>query len=332
MTLPAIIGFWHAASWTDHVIYTEQSYSQLSCNDVGKIYLNQDNDEDNLADYYLYLNSNFVLNQTAYDYSAGQILRGTSTDTKVIYYRPLANMLYKIDENGNTGSIDNNLFWRASRVMPYNTPVRGIATSPNKVVFEQPSDNNPNKNIVGFVYDYQYKYATKFASSGISPYRYNSIPNINYYLNTWVTLVQTLPWANGNRTRVWSSVQNTQGCKNYELHRCGDGIVQSWSDSSWVNQFSWEICDEWSLNGTPGHCPINCGLAATERCGDETLQPAGTYYNGNTNDMSFEECDDGDATGDTDWVLNGDDPATAFCSSICLPTFSEAFTEEFVNG
>lgn len=68
-------------------------------------------------------------------------------------------MLYKVDGNNVVGALDNNTFWRASRVFPYNTPLRGIATTPNKVVFERPSDNDPNKNIVSVVYNYQYKYA-----------------------------------------------------------------------------------------------------------------------------------------------------------------------------
>ena len=39
-----------------------------SCSDVGKMYLNQDNDNDGKADYYLYLNSNFILNGSTNDF------------------------------------------------------------------------------------------------------------------------------------------------------------------------------------------------------------------------------------------------------------------------
>jgi len=55
--------------------------------------------------------------------------------------------------------LDNTTFWRASWVFPYNTPVRGIATTPNQVVFEQPSNNNTGENVVSIEYNYKYSYA-----------------------------------------------------------------------------------------------------------------------------------------------------------------------------
>ena len=83
----------------------------------------------------------------------------TSPGTKIQYYSPLPNMLYKINTANQASPLDSSTFWRASRVFPYNTPVRGIATTPNKVVFEKPADGDVNKNIVSFQYVYQYKYA-----------------------------------------------------------------------------------------------------------------------------------------------------------------------------
>lgn len=125
------------------------------------MYLNQDNDNDGKSDYYLYLNNNFILNGTTNNYTAGQILMAAAgvTYTKVKYYTPQTTMLYKVDTNNTVMALDNSTFYRASWVFPYNTPLRGIATTPNKVIFEQPTDNDPNKNIVSFIYAYQYKYA-----------------------------------------------------------------------------------------------------------------------------------------------------------------------------
>jgi hypothetical protein len=153
-----------------------------SCSDIGKMYLNQDNDNDSKADYYLYLNNNFILTLNANNYTAGQIWRVEAgvTYTKVKYYTPLSNMLYKVDGNNTVGLLDNSTFWRASWVFPYNTPVRGIATTPNKVIFEQPTDNDPNKNIVSFIYEYKYKYALGFDGNSISSYRYNQVPDMGY--------------------------------------------------------------------------------------------------------------------------------------------------------
>jgi len=126
------------------------------------VYLNQDNDADGIADFYLYLNSNFILNgNVQHNYEAGVIFREANGTpyTTVKYYTPLANMIYKINDAGQPGALDNNTFRRASRAFPYNTPVRGIATTPNKIVFEQPSDNDAAKNTISIVYDYRYNHA-----------------------------------------------------------------------------------------------------------------------------------------------------------------------------
>lgn len=337
----ALGSVWYAA-WTDNILPIEQLSDAVSCSNASKVYLNQDSDADGIPDFYLYLNSNFILNGNANNYTAGQILResGGTPYTTVKYYTPLSNMLYKINDANQIWTLDDTTFWRASRVFPYNTPVRGIATTPNKVVFEQPSDNDPNKNTVSFIYDYRYKYAVGFDGNSNSAYRYNQVPSMNRLVNTGLSYITTLPGSQGNRKRARSAVQSISTtdtiCRNYELHRCGNNIIDT-SDNSYVSQFTWEICDEWTLNGTPGHCNATCSgiWGWTERCGDEIVQPEGVYYNWTPEtpeNMSFETCDDGDELWDTDGVINGDDPATAFCSTICLPTFSEAFTEEFVNG
>ncbi|HBB04608.1 TPA: hypothetical protein DCZ39_07095 [Patescibacteria group bacterium] len=158
------LGSFSYAAWLDNILPVEALSSVNACSNISKIYLNQDNDADTLPDLYLYLNSNFILNGTANNVTAGQILREAAgiIYTKVKYYTPLSNMISKMDSNNVTGALDNSTFWRASRVFPYNTPVRGIATTPNKVVFEKPSDNDPNKKIISIIYDYKYKYATAF--------------------------------------------------------------------------------------------------------------------------------------------------------------------------
>gem|GEM_PF-1831356 len=69
-------------------------------------------------------------------------------------------------------------------MFPYNTPVRGITSAPNQIIFEQPSDNNPAKNTVGFVYTYKYITATNKVNNSTSSYRYNAVPNLAYMLNT----------------------------------------------------------------------------------------------------------------------------------------------------
>ncbi len=324
--------FWYAA-WTDNVLPIEELSDVNQCGNLSKVYLNQDNDADGKSDYYLYLNSNFILNGSANTYTAGQILREANgvQYTKVKYYAPLPNMLYKMDSANQPALLDEYTFRRASRVFPYNTPLRGIATTPNKVVFEQPSDDNASNNTVSFIYDYRYKYAVGFDGTSSSAYRYNQVPSMNYMLNTGLTYITLLPWSAGNRKRLWSAETSTSSCKNYEIHRCGNGVIDT-PDNGYVSLFTGETCDDGPLNGTAGHCPLGCwGAATQERCGDEVLQPAGTFYNGDPNTVSFEECDDGDLTGDTNGIINGDDPALNFCSSICLPTFTEAFVEVFIN-
>lgn len=54
---------------------------------------------------------------------------------------------------------------------------------------------------------------------------------MNYLLNVGLTWITTLPGSEGNRKRDRSSVQSitdtTTICRNYELHRCGDGNIDT---------------------------------------------------------------------------------------------------------
>lgn len=343
--LASILASFGHASWSDNLIPVEETYDVVTCSNVSKIYLNEDNDADNLPDIFFYLNSNFTLTGTEQDHTAGQIMRETNrtTYTKVKYYTPLQNMFYKISNTNQTGDIDNYTFWRASRVFPYNTPVRGIATTPNKVVFEQPSDNNPNKNIISIVYDYDYKYAVDFDGNTTSAYWYNQIPDMAYVGNNYVTLHETLPGSEGNRKRKWSAVHELEACRNYELNRCGDGKIDEY-DTSWANEFTWETCDDGPNNGQPWYCDLTCGnWWGWFFCGDEIINDGSTetvvlswnglyygptYYSGT--ELIFETCDDGNDPNDPDGLYN-EDGTSMFCSSTCFDNFTEAFVEVFIN-
>jgi len=304
-----------------------------SCATQGRMYLNEDNDADGLPDYFVYLRSNFryTLNNPP-SRNVCQIMQYTDPtnvdNTKIYYYAQQANMLQKL-QGVVFGPLDNVTFKRMAQSFHYNQRVRGIDSNDVKIIFERPMNLTWANTTVSIIYDYKYRVAGWYAN-GNKTWRYNPVAS-------WLDYHGLLPteivyW--NDIDRVWWSVMDLPVCKNYMLSRCGDGTKDTYN-STWINQFSGEVCDDGPLNGTPGYCNVTCSgtWGWAERCGDNIIQPAGTNYNGDVNTPSFEECDDGDLTGDNgDGILNGDDPATHFCSSICLPTFSEAFTEEFVNG
>jgi len=192
---------------------------------------------------------------------------------------------------------------------------------------------------------------------------------VEYPSQTVWTKQLTLSRSNGGwRDRTDN---NEYLCNNIYVARCGDTIVdnttkagwnntdwkqwiQTYANKSWTQPSNWfipwtfsgsfkgEICDSHNLtwdacvNWTLGCCNTTCDWyvwtwASNERCGDEVLQIAGNFYNGDQNNMSFEECDDWDIESDTDGLVNGDDPNSNFCTSLCLPAFTEAFVEVFIN-
>jgi len=336
LAIVTLLGFSYA-DWLANVLPIEDINEQNTCTNTSKIYLDKDQDGDTFWDFGLYLNSNFIVEGTAHDYTAGKILM-ENNNTKVKYFAPLQNMIYKIATWGSVWPLDEYTFYRASFVFPYNTPVRGIATTPNKVVFEQPSDNDPEKKTIGFIYSYNYVYAIN-RWNGTYGYRYNQVPNMNYMLNIGLNYITTMPGDEGNRLRIWNNKPiNQQVCINYELSRCGDGTIDSNNTWTYINQFTGELCDDWPLNGTPGKCPLGCWSASgIPRCWDNTLQPEWTQpYDENgdgvidANEMSFEFCDDGDLIGDNgDGVLNGDDPEANQCATNCQQPFYEIFDEVF---
>lgn len=349
IVISACVNFSYAIMDTWRVYYTlpiEGLYDVPSCANTSKLYLNQDNDNDTLQDYYVYLNSNFVYPYApTHNYNAIQILRTAPSGnqySRVKYYRPMSNMLYKVNKDTLViSNFDDNTFWRPSRVLPYNIPVRGIATTPNRIVFERPSDNNASKNTIWFVYHYEYVKAGGFSSNGgTSQYFYVQVPSMSYLDNAGLTLTYLQP----DDTRSWiADLKIGEVCQNFELHRCGDGTTDTYS-SSRGNIFSGEVCDDGALNGTQDHCNNTCSGMWGFYCGDEIINDGssetvtlswvnGLYY-GPTyyswTELVFETCDNGDDPNDPDGEFN-QDGTWQFCSANCFDNFTEAFVEVFIN-
>lgn len=339
--------FWYAAAErSDYVLPTEQIYTLPSCTTSGNIYLNEDNDGDTLPDYYLYLNNNFIYPYNPIDnYSAVQILRENAGTyySRVKYYRPMANMLYKVNKNTLlTWPIDNMTFRRPSRVFPFNTPIRWMASNPNRIVFERPSDNSPYKNTVAFTYHYEYVINNGYNNNQTSPYYYIQVPSLGYMSDVGLSLTYLTP--NKTRVRV-PNLLTTEGCQTFKLSRCGDGTIDAYTETgnrANVWGFTGELCDDGTNNGKPGYCDTTCWAWGWFYCGDEiindgssdTVYESGgvlygpTYYSGT--ELIFEACDDGNDPNDPDGVYNLDWD-TMFCSSICFDNFNETFVEVFIN-
>ncbi len=196
------------------------------------------------------------------------------------------------------------------------------------------------------VYEHWIRQPSKVKNNWQTTYTY-TIPTINWFEQKTIKLDLEF-------SKKYPRVTHWNACTNIFVAKCGDGVIDNpdksgWNSTDWKqwiqtnkgfvkrrkDDFIGEICDDWEDNWKPGKCNLTCDgyvNLANERCGDEILQPAWTYYNGDPDTMSFEECDDGDEESDTDWITNGDDPELHFCSSICLPTFTEAFVEVFINA
>jgi hypothetical protein len=150
------------------------------CSEEADMYLNEDNDEDELPDYFLYLRSNFRLfKESPVENNAGQILQfsdpNDQNNTRVFYYVPEPNILTKKDVTETTYSaIDNTTFKRASWVFPYNQRVRGIDTLNTRVNFERPLTTGESTT-VSILYRYKYTRAVFPTTTPISPYRYNAV-------------------------------------------------------------------------------------------------------------------------------------------------------------
>ena len=320
------------------------------CSEEADMYLNEDNDEDELPDYFLYLRSNFRLfKESPVENNAGQILQfsdpNDQNNTRVFYYVPEPNILTKKDVTETTYSaIDNTTFKRASWVFPYNQRVRGIDTLNTRVNFERPLTTGESTT-VSILYRYKYTRAVFPTTTPISPYRYNAVNSWNF---SWLTSANYVDRSWPTRSR--SSVATAEYCKNYTMHRCGDGIMDTYSSGgNWINEFTGEVCDDGELNGQAGYCNDTCTWTGAGGffCGDEIINDGssetvvlswnGLYY-GPTymsgNEDFFETCDDGNDPADLlpwgDGLIN-QDGIDMFCSSICFDNFTEAFVEVFIN-
>lgn len=332
------LSFWYA---TNEISCTQSTSPFSNC--VSKyIYLSEDNNQNNLPDYSFLPKANYIYNEKpTKEYNLIQLMTGTH----VKYYMTTGSMLYTKDTEGNIWVMDDMLFKLQSRAFEYQKPVRSIWIS-RYVNVEIPTLTGLKNPSIGFQYNHVLKKAIWYQWTTTSNYRRRLVPSLDYFSNEWVTtgLVDNL------KRRARSDEFTYPLCVNYTLQRCGDGKIATHTGywigknftpiASWISTwFTTEFCDSTTTggvactNGTAGCCNATCtGYgSANERCGDEKLQPAGTYYNGDENNMSFEECDDGDQDGDTDGMINGDDPNFHFCSTICLPTFTEAFVEVFIN-
>lgn len=319
-----------------------------SCSVKADLYLDQDNDADLIPDYFLYLRSNFRLPvQNPPSYHA-VLLSGNTNDTmnatKVYYYASDTNVLTKRDFwSTNYTPMDNSTFYKASRVLPYNQWVRGIDTNNIRVNFERPL-TTWSSNIVSVIYSYKYSQAVgyRYTHPPTPNYRYNIVASGNDFHG--LTTADYFEWVTNERR--WSPLLSFETCKNYEMHRCGNGKVDAYSSTGkWINNwFTGEVCDDGVNNGQAGYCNDTCtGTGAGWfYCGDEiindgssdTVYESGgvlygpTYYSGT--ELIFETCDDGNDPNDPDGLYNLDWD-TMFCSSICFDNFQETFVEVFIN-
>lgn len=325
------------------------SAPNYSCSAKSDLYLDQDNDADLIPDYFLYLRSNFrlpVQNPPAYH---AVLLSGNTTNalnaTKVYYFASDDNVLSKKDFwSTNYTPMDNSTFYKASWVFPYNQRVRGIDTNNIRVNFERPLITWAS-NTVSIIYSYKYSQAVgyRFAHPPTPKYRYNIVASGNDF--HWLTTTDYLEWTTDERRR--SPLLSLETCKNYQMHRCGDGEIDTYSSTGkWINDwFTGEVCDDGELNGQAGYCNETCTgtWAGGFFCGDEIINDGssetvvlswnGLYYGptylSGTDEM-FETCDDGNDPNDPDGMYNLDSE-TMFCSSICFDNFTEAFVEVFIN-
>jgi len=262
----------------------------------------EDRDDDGIEDSFIYVASNIRTPQTpAPAFHASQISTRNQEGnqekiTKIQYYVPEDNMLYKINEDWSIWEIDNNTFRRSSRVFPYNVRVRGITVSPNKLVFEIPSEAANNK--VGIIYDYRTKFAIG-TSEWTSSYRYNAVTSPYWFQDgegIWYVDMAA------NTKRIWSSIEEHPRCREFVLSRCWDWHRDKESDT--FNFWDWlstEQCD--GTDGTtPGinHCNELCQLvqdtpdpACTEQI---SISPSTNLYVWETDDVTV-ECN-------TQWVTN----------------------------
>ena len=71
------------------------------------------------------------------------------------------------------------------------------------------------------------------------------------------------------KVKIHPQITPKTSCTNYYIARCGDGVIDNEDtegievDGDMIERHSWslepdEVCDDGELNGTPGHCKIDC--------------------------------------------------------------------------
>lgn len=282
-----------------------------SCVNQGKLYLDNDNDQDGKADKWLYLRDNiqFLPPAGTNAYQAWWIQWFSNAqdqnNTKVEYFSTESEMVKKRNFQNNTfSSLDNDTFFRASRVLPYSQRVRWIDTvSDIKILFEKPI-NAWSSRTVSLKYIYKYRYAMGFLAWN---------PGNNFW---YATVTSPLDFSAISNYVMWWSTQDrdrsTQyyekiSCKNYLLSRCGDGTPDVYITGQWITNFTPEVCDEGALNGTAGHCNATCSaIPSWPSCGNGIVE-------------GLEECDAG--------ANNGSD----LCEVGCVFPVVDVAVDEAVN-
>jgi len=88
--------------------YPVNEIAPVSCdNNQQKIYLDEDNDNDELVDKAFFMNNNIIINTApTQSYNAVSIFRDNSVGTRILYFRPYTDMLYKLNSLGYPSAID----------------------------------------------------------------------------------------------------------------------------------------------------------------------------------------------------------------------------------
>ncbi len=277
--------------------------------------------------------------------------KGAPDSTKIFIYNPYGALSTGLESNWPDSFLSD--FGYMSNIKPgwVNSVYVGYQNNPTYMIGDPTKRNQTVWQIVHNI--------RRRTPSSVRAWwtTYTYIP-----FNSWTQHTINLSLFRSDKTWFNRTDLGEYRCHSIYIATCGDGIVDNTIKSGWnntdgkqwiktiywfvpwtISTFTGEVCDsttiDWTscVNGTTGCCNLTCswygdGAWINERCWDETLQPAGSFYNWDENNMSFEECDDGDEEWDTDGVTNGDNPELYFCSAQCLPTFTEAFVEVFINA
>jgi len=310
-----IIVWWHTtifASWTDNFIPVSRLSNKPAASQcqeiesISNIYIKQDDgssranaDNDAYDDYALLVNSNFWLSTTnnePYDMAFIRREDGTQTYTNMEYRMPENNMLYKREWQRNTwntylwyeNTLTNDTFYRWSHGFLKWDVVRWVSNYPNRIAFEVPN-NNINNNTVTFKLNYQYTISNWYIWNANNTTSYRSFPSTwnNHYAHKMLNLNQIT-----TRVRKQSAISEYSVCKDYTLHRCGDGVKDHQEYDLWT--FSDEECDGTDWVPSWYTCNSSCELEedTTYYCWDWTInwtEQCEPPNNNNDNDCPQDE-------------------------------------------